>query len=280
MSRIKKFGEEEPEHTKLNRLGKIKVGEKTEPANGQKSYPKALDYFVATGKYADKFRDVYGEKPTEIGVVFVTDNLSDACNERFELRDNKGALIGSGDGVTFKLWNKELTKYEPFEIKKEEDKKVLQSFANKFKTANYEAKWYSVLTLQFVIPKIKDVFGVWVFETRGVMSSIPNIRDTFDNIQRFAGTVVNIPFDLIVQKVKSQKPGDTRTYPVVNLIPNISTDKMDDVKSFLQSGNSIYEVKKLLESSTNKQLPDAKLQLEQSKAKENAKGELVENKLF
>jgi hypothetical protein len=61
-----------------------------------------------------------------------------------------------------------------------------------------------------------------------------------------AGTAVNVPFDLQVKKVKSQKPGDKRLYPVVSLIPNVGADKIDEVNQFLEQGNSLRDIKKFL----------------------------------
>ncbi len=279
MGRIRTLnGSDADKSTKLNRLGKIKIGMKAKNAAGAE-YPTSLDYFVATGKYAEKFNQAYPDKPTSVSIIFVSDIFEDSCNEEYQLRDNKGALVGHGDGIDFHLWedgkNGEPGTYKPYKIKVEEDKDHLKKFASKFNTQKYKAKWYPMLKLQFVIPKINEIFGVWVFETKAEASSIPNIRDTFDNIKNWAGTVINIPFDLIVQKVKSQKPGENKTYSVVNLIPNISKDKMDDVRGFLSMGNTVLDIKKFLQESDTKALPAAKID-EEKKVKSEAQ-KLISN---
>lgn len=262
-------------HTKLNRLGKIRVGMKTQSRSGNKLVPTSLDYFVATGKYAEKFYAAYPDQPNVIGVVFVSDNIEDACNERLELRDNTGSLVATGDGREFKVYDKKIDDYVSYVMDDEDDdtaKYLRLELPKMLSTANFRAKWEVVLTMQFVVPKIKDVFGVWVFETKGKMSSIPNIRDTFDAVKDMAGTVVNIPFDLTVEKVKSQKPGSSRTYPVVNLIPNVSKDRMETIQDFLNQGNSIKEIKRLLDEPTDttegQKLIDEKIEnTEKAKAK-------------
>lgn len=244
--RIKQFGDTNPTVNKLNRLGKIKVGEKASNSAGVE-YPKALDYFIAKGKYEAKFKEAFGDKPTTIGIVFVSDNYVDSCNERFELRDNKGALVGKGDGINFELWSTKEGKFEPLVVTSQKDMDNVEKFADRFKKEKYKAEWRITLTLQFIIPKIKDVLGVWVFETKAKASTIPNIRSVFDFVQQRAKTIVSIPFDLTIEKVKSQKPGETKTYPVVSLIPNISEDKIDDIRAYLGAGNSVFDVKQLLE---------------------------------
>ena len=53
----------------LPRVGFIKVGYKEKAANG-KEYPKSVDYFISTGKYAGLFTKAYGEKPQTIQIIF------------------------------------------------------------------------------------------------------------------------------------------------------------------------------------------------------------------
>jgi hypothetical protein len=229
---------------KLPIVGKIRVGEKRANGNGVE-YPVSLDYFKAVGDYSTKFHDTFGEKPTTFGIVFISDDPAQSCNERYELRDKKtGDLLGSGDGVNFKIFNPDNKEYEDFIADSEEQKKKLADYTKTFANGS---QWSVILTIEFVIPKISTVMGLWKLETKGVLSSIPNIRDTFDEVQKQAGTVVNIPFDLQIKKVKSQRPGDKRLYPVVALIPNVGADKIDEVNQFLQQGNNLKDIKRFLQ---------------------------------
>ncbi len=228
---------------KMPIIGKIRVGEKRANENGVE-YPVSLDYFKAVGDYAQRFHETFGDKPTSFGIVFISDNPEQSCNERYELRDKKtGNLIGSGDGLNFKIWDFDGKGYVDFIASDEKQKAKLADYTRMW--ANGE-QWRVTLTVDFVIPKIASVMGLWRFESKGVASSIPNIRDTFDEIQKMAGTAVNVPFDLQVKKVKSQKPGDKRLYPVVSLIPNVGADKIDEVNQFLEQGNSLRDIKKFL----------------------------------
>ena len=57
----------------LPRVGFVKVGLKEVGKNG-KEYPKSVDYFIPTGKYAGLFTQAYGEKPQTIQIVFPDDD--------------------------------------------------------------------------------------------------------------------------------------------------------------------------------------------------------------
>jgi hypothetical protein len=77
---------------------------------------------------------------------------------------------------------------------------------------------------------------MWQLQTGGDKTSINAIRNTFDEIKELAGTVVNIPFDLSVKKVTSNKPDAKSVYPVVTLIPNISQENIEILRQFLETG--------------------------------------------
>lgn len=88
----------------LPRVGFVKVGLKEVGKNG-KEYPKSVDYFIPTGKYAGLFTQAYGEKPQTIQIVFPDDDPEKVCNEMYEYRDDDGRRIAYGDGETFFVWN-------------------------------------------------------------------------------------------------------------------------------------------------------------------------------
>jgi hypothetical protein len=100
----------------------------------------------------------------------------------------------------------------------------------------------TVLRLRFILPKIHSVFGVWEFTTHGVESSIPAIRDAFDTVQSIAGSVVNIAFDLHVEKVESNKPGEKTVFPVVSLIANICKENMEQLAAYYEQGRRLRGV--------------------------------------
>ena len=215
------------EASRVAEIGTIKVGRKEK--RGGKEIPVSTDYFIADGKYKSKFYDVYEPEPSKIEIFFPSDDIRQVCNERLELRSSKnydgvgGRLLAFGDGENFDVWAKNKGVYVP--IKASEKPELINEMAEKAGT-----EWYSVLTLRFMILKIKGVWGFWRFSTKAEASSIPQIINTFDYMKEVTGAnFVKIPFDLIVTKVVSQKPGTQHSYPIVNLIPHTSQEQLEKV---------------------------------------------------
>lgn len=204
----------------LPRIGKIKIGKKSE-----KGYPMSVDYFIPTGKYAGLFQQAYGDKPQTIQVVFPDDDAEKVCNEYYEYRDDKGGLCAYGDGKEFKVWNGK--EYVTLSVEKYPNimKQVQTKFPNKQAQRTGDG-WKVRLTLSFVIPLVRGVVGVWVFETNGSASTIPQVRDTFDMMLRERGFCKGIIFDLSVKFATSQKPNTSSRYPVVSLVPNESEENL------------------------------------------------------
>lgn len=214
---------------KMPLIGKIKIGEKVE--SGGKERPTSLDYFVASGKYKHDFDKAFGEKPSRIEIIFMSDDIDMVCNERYEIR--KGSkLYGYGDGETFYLYDKASDKYKEMSAEKHID---LMGDVEK----RLGSKWEEVLTLNFMIPRIKGVFGFWQITTKGKDSSIPNIMSTVKVIQEMGGTIKGIPFDLSVEKVKSQKPESKNLFPVLSLTANITAPNLELLREFINSGNQV-----------------------------------------
>ena len=217
----------------LPRVGFIKIGYKD--GNG---YPRSTDYFIPAGKYASMFTKAYGDKPQTIQIVFPSDNPSQVCNERYEYRDDDGRLLASGDGETFQVWNGK--QYQQFSVTDYPD--IMAGIEKKHPNKQYQRTgegWSIILTLNFIIPCVKGIAGVWQFSTKGTASTIPQIRDVFDAMLEGKGYVKGIIFDLNVEYAKSQKPGDKIRYPVVTLIPNESEDNVRKIKEAYDSSKLI-----------------------------------------
>ena len=97
--------------------------------------------------------------------------------------------------------------------------------------------WDIELTMRFIIPAIQGVVGVWALTTKGAASSIHNLRDSFDAVQRLRGSVTTSVFDLSVHFHKSNKPGQSSRYPVLELVCN--DNRVGQVQEMLQQKNSV-----------------------------------------
>lgn len=197
-------------------IGHVKCGVKSD-----RGYPMSVDYFVATGKYERLFREAYGEKPDVIQIVFPSDDADLVCREEYEFRDEAGKLVATGDGETFKVWSTKTASYTLFTTEQYPD------IMSMVESRHPKCQWRVTLTLNFIIPKIRGVMGVWQFQTKGVASTIPQIRDYFDEFYGQQGKVSGVIFDLSVVMAKSQKPGQSSRYPVVSLIANESRENLE-----------------------------------------------------
>lgn len=208
----------------LPEVGKIKIGEKRQSSKGVE-YPVSLDYFRPTGNYAGEFYKIYGDKPSKITVAFISDDISEVCNERYECWD-KGKRYGWGDGVTFTIWD---------------GQQYIENVpANDPRVVGF--RWDMTLTLRFVLLEMKGVMGVWTFQTKAKQTTIPSIVKAFDFVRERANTIIGFPFNLMVEKHKSYNPGEQRNYPVVSLVPNFSEESIEMVKNFLQQGGAVTEI--------------------------------------
>jgi len=214
----------------LPRIGLIKCGLKD-----NRGYPKSVDYFVATGNYAKFFHDVYGDKPSRIQIVFMSDESSHVCDEHYEYRNDRGELVAKGNGEVFDVWSRKSEQYVKVNINERPNlyEEVSKAFPNK-------KGWEVTLRLRFIMPRIKGVAGSWEFHTKGANSTIPNIVNAFDTMKRNVGFVKGIIFDMTVEFAKSQKPDSKSRYPVVNIVANMSEQNVKEASKGFFKPNTNY----------------------------------------
>lgn len=230
----------------LGVLGKIKIGEMVATGNG-KNRPTSLDYFRvdAPEQYARFFRDYYSDKPNKITVVFLSNDMNEVCKNYYELRDSSGGRLAYGDGNTFFVATKQGDSIVKDVVTTPQNPKAWMSEAEQ----RSGGKWRERLVLRFAIPAL-PILGVWEFSTHGNNSTIPNIVGTIDTMLEMAGRIAGIPFDLIVEKVKSDKAGSKSVYPVVKIIPNISPESAEVVRGLPMQLGAILTQAKIAELST------------------------------
>lgn len=259
---------------RLPEIGKLKVGEKVplaQPKNGVTDRPSSLDYFRPTGKYAALFTEKFGEKPTRIPIVFISDNLDESCQENFQAWDG-GKLQGKGDGEDFTVFDPAANGGKGDYVQVKKGHPLLNG-----------KKWERWVTLRFLIPAIDDVLGVWTFATKGSKSSHPNILGPFDFVKDRAKSIIGFPFELTVSKVSGYTPGAAKNYPVVTLVPSKGQSAIDTVRKLILSGKSVTEFASVqLDESKlkeiNDQFEDAVIVEDTKQLSEPAKAEPVEEK--
>lgn len=218
----------------LPEIGKIKIGEKKLSAGG-KEYPAALDYFRPTGTFANEFTKTYGEKPKRLNIAFISDDLNEVCNQRFECWE-AGKRWGYGDGDNYTVWDKAANggkgMYREIKPDTEENQKLIKSVG----------KWDEMLTIRFVLLQMRGIMGYWRFETKAKAVTIPSIVKSFDLVKERAGSIIGFPFSLIIEKKTGYSPGEARNYPVVALVPNFSEDSVQMIRDFIEMGGNMNRV--------------------------------------
>lgn len=208
-------------------IGTISVGEKRKTEAG-KEYPVSLDFFRATGRYESYFTEVYGRTPQSIHIIFPGNEVQEYCNCTYTFRDNAGRLLAEGDGQSWKVWSRQKSEY------------VYGSWNyDVIKERFPDARDNIELRLKFLMPRINNIYGLWKFTSRARHSTIPQITGMFDKVLAEVGYVQNIPFELSVAKVKSNKPDSNNTFPVVQLIPVLSPENIAMLAEFYDAGQNI-----------------------------------------
>lgn len=211
----------------LPEIGKVKIGEKAPNGN----YPRSLDYFKPTGNFANEFTMKYGDKPTKLSVCFVSDDLNEVCNERYESWV-KGKRWGWGDGAIFSVWDSTANDNKGAYIHN------LPANDPRVKSL----KWDIMLTLRFVLLELKGIMGVWKFETKAKATTIPSVVKAFDYVRDRAGTIIGFPFTLVVERKTGYNPGEAKSFPMVSLIPNFSEDAITLIRDYVEQGGSIHKI--------------------------------------
>lgn len=226
--------------TVLPIIGYISIGEKATNKTG-KEHPVSLNYFRVRGKngttcqYEKQFYDALGERPTKIPIAFISDDVSEVCNNIFQCYI-KGKYWGSGDGETFRVFDPQSDPKKPVS-----DRYVTVGKDHPLVTS-LRGSWKERLDMTFVIPAIKGVMGVWKFSTGGVKTTIPEIVKTFDFVRQQAGTIRMFPFDLVVEENTGHTPDEIRQWKSIKLVPSFGESSIMEIKSWLQGGHNLEQL--------------------------------------
>lgn len=82
------------ERVRINRLGKIRLGEKEPNSSGNGEHPVARDYFVIP----DELKPALGDKPTELKIAFPSDDLEEIASQYYRSYNASHGRICKGDG--------------------------------------------------------------------------------------------------------------------------------------------------------------------------------------
>jgi hypothetical protein len=163
------------ERRRLPRLDKIRMGIKKKSEKTGKEYPAETEYFVCP----KEVQKVFGEKPTELEIMFPIDNLDVIFPQAYTMYGKTAGVKCKGDGETAMRKNEESGLWEevtcpcPYLDKK---KCSLRGH------------------LQFMIPKV-NMGGVYQLDT-GSYNSTVDVNSGLDYIAELVGRFNMIPLVL------------------------------------------------------------------------------------
>jgi len=189
---------------RLPRLGKIHLGIKVKNEK-RVEYPKEVSYFVVP----EKVQEVYGEKPTELKIMFPVEN-KDVFFQQWYKSYGFNLLKCKGDGEIALTWD--------------EDKggmKEIPCPCEKLESGTCRR----IGILQFLLPDVKGA-GVWQISTSS-RNSIIDINSSVDYIRSICGRVRMIPLVLKrvetkIQRVENGKPKTGKHYTLQIDVDNVS----------------------------------------------------------
>lgn len=193
---------------RLSRLGKIRLGIKKESPRTGTPYPEATDYFVVPEEVAQ----VYGEKPTELKIVFPTEDAPQQWLKRYSL--TRG-LVCRGDGEKAMAQ----VDIDTGEIaSRESTHTILKEIICEEKNCSaYKAKrCRPIMTLQFLLPDVPGALGVYQIDTSS-FNSIVNVNSSLELIKA-CGRVSMIPLLLKLVPQQVQPEGKKKTVHVLQLV--------------------------------------------------------------
>lgn len=217
-ARIVDFDDQEGTKMELPIAGRIKVGERTASGGA-----RSLDHFIATSDnkiVVGAFGQAYGDKPTELQIVFLNSDPYQVCRQYLELRAGSKKYAW-GDGENFMIWDPAKKANVPIHCgSKDEARGFMQEALAQVQTMGSTTRgWEARLMLRFWLPQVKGVPGEWFFNTGGSKTSVKKIAKIFDLARAGTkGRLHMLPFTLRVTMQKGDTMEPTK-YPVVELLP-------------------------------------------------------------
>lgn len=208
MSPIKGISDRRP---RLIRVGKLHLGVKAKSTKGTE-YPKQVDYFVCkedastSAEAAAAFRDVYGDKPKELDIVFPADDELLFADQNFKMYSRSWQLTCRGDGEeAMAKWDVSQDGAHPEGVEGGTwagaattswvYRKIPCLAAKCPMQASEKPSCKGIMNLQFMLPLVVGI-GVWQIDT-GSWNSMRNVLDGIETVRAITGgRVRGVPLTL------------------------------------------------------------------------------------
>lgn len=237
---------------RLPRIGKIHLGVKATAKGGSgKQYPKAVAWFEVHGddttpmEAAAAFLDVYGEKPEEIDVVFISNDPKHLPDPWYKAYGGSTGLVCKGNGETaLARWDLARDGQRPPGVEggtwmttqtKEPVRLEIPCLAEECPMMQSK-KCRIVMNLQVMLPEVRGI-GVWQIDT----SSYNTIHNILDNVEMLKialpGGIAGVPLKLrrVPMRVHPEGEAKGKTVHVLELAqPNVTYNELVEARQAVQ----------------------------------------------
>lgn len=238
---------------RMPRIGKIHLGVKaTAKGDSGKQYPKAVAWFEVHGddttpmEAATAFFDVYGEKPEEIDVVFISNDPKHLPDPWYKAYGGSTGLICKGNGETaLARWDLARDGQRPPGVEggtwmttqtKEPVRLEIPCLAEECPMMQAK-KCRIVMNLQVMLPEVRGI-GVWQIDT----SSYNTIHNILDNVEllklALPGGIAGVPLKLrrVPMRVHPEGEAKAKTVHVLELAqPNVTYNELVAARAAVQA---------------------------------------------
>ena len=211
------------EVVRIPRLGKIRLGIKAKSKEKNVEYPKATDYFVVP----DEVRAVYGEKPTELEIMFPVEDPELFAQQWLRAYSLTQGLVCIGNGVDAKRKVDTATgAMADHETKQWEWREMT---CDSQECPEYQTKrCRRVMNLQFLLPNVPGL-GVYQIDTSSFYS-IVNINSMIKMLKGMLGRCSMVPLTLGLGPVEVSPPGITKkTVYIMHIKKNIKLAQLAQI---------------------------------------------------
>jgi hypothetical protein len=208
------------ELVRIPRLGKIHLGVKVKSKEKKSEYPKATDYFVVP----DEVREVYGEKPTELQIMFPVEDPELFAQQWLRAYSMTQGLVCIGSGVEARRKVDVATGAMADHETKDWDWREIT--CDPQECPEYQTKrCRRVMNLQFLLPEVPGL-GVYQIDTSSFYS-IVNINSMIKMLKGMLGRCSMIPLTLALGPIEVSPPGLTKkTVHVMHIKKNIKLSQL------------------------------------------------------
>ncbi|MEA3443021.1 MAG: hypothetical protein U9R04_06125 [Chloroflexota bacterium] len=203
------------EEVRLPRLGKIRLGVMVE--GRWNPYPQPVDYFVCP----DAVKEVYGDKPRELHILFPTEDPSRWASQFYRCYSRTRGLVCQGDGErATALMDEE----DGTLATRDSRHTVLQEVeCDPQRCPEYGRRCRRVMNLQFLLPDVPGL-GIWQLDTSSYWS-MNNINAGVKLLTSLCGRISMIPLTLKLVPQEVHPGGLRKIVHVLSLdIPGTMTE--------------------------------------------------------